>query len=171
MDIVLKQVENEALKAQWQAAFGEERIGRPEGYFDRCLTENQAGTRVTLLAFADGRAAGCAHLKYVSDYPHFRERHIPEINDLHVFPAFRRHGVANRLIDEFETIVNRHYNHIGIGVGLYKDYGPAQRIYCRRGYIPDGHGVMYRDEEVRPGQTVPVDDELVLYFVKELDYD
>ena len=30
---------------------------------------------------------------------------------------------------------------------------------------------MYQDNEVTPGDMVRVDDELVLYFVKELDYD
>ncbi|WP_407945072.1 GNAT family N-acetyltransferase [Paenibacillus glycinis] len=164
-------MESEALKAIWKASFEARHILREDEYYDRCLLENISGLRMTLLAFADGQVAGCAHLKYESGYPHFRNRHIPEINDLLVFPAFRKHGVANRLMEEFETIVNRHHNHIGIGVGLYKDYGAAQRIYCRRGYIPDGHGVMYQDNEVKPGDMVRVDDELVLYFVKELDYD
>jgi len=29
---------------------------------------------------------------------------------------------------------------LGITVGLFDDYGPAQRLYARRGYIPDGRG-------------------------------
>ncbi|QHW31670.1 GNAT family N-acetyltransferase [Paenibacillus rhizovicinus] len=171
MEIVLQTLGSEEQKSLWKAAFEAHDIFRPEDYYDRCLDENTAGTRVTLLAFANHQLIGCSHLKYVSAYPYFKERHIPEINDLNVFPPFRRHGAANKMMDEFEQIVGRDHNRIGIGVGLYKSYGAAQRIYCQRGYIPDGNGVMYRDIEALPGSMVRVDDELVLYFVKELDYD
>ena len=35
---------------------------------------------------------------------------------------------------------------VGIGVGLYPDYGSAQRLYIKRGYLPDGHGATYNYE-------------------------
>ncbi|QHT59125.1 GNAT family N-acetyltransferase [Paenibacillus lycopersici] len=171
MEIVLERLGTEAQKAQWKTAFAAHGMYRDEAYYDQCLAENESGARVTLLAYANGQLAGCSHLKYQSSYPYFLDRHIPEISDLNVFPPFRRRGAANLMMDEFEAIVGRDHNRIGIGVGLYKDYGAAQRIYCQRGYIPDGNGVMYGDVEVAPGQNVRVDDELVLYFVKELDYD
>jgi hypothetical protein len=57
---------------------------------------------------------------------------------------------------------------IGLGVGLYKDYGNAQRMYCKRGYVLDGNGISYQNLEVKPGETVVLDDELLLYLVKEL---
>jgi GNAT superfamily N-acetyltransferase len=171
MEIVLKPLRTEDQKTLWKTAFETHRLYRTDEYYDQCLLENITGVRMTLLAFADQQLIGCSHLKYESAYPYFKERRIPEINDLNVFPPYRRHGAANKLLDEFERVVGIDHNRIGIGVGLYKDYGAAQRIYCQRGYIPDGNGVMYNDSEVRPGQTVRVDDELVLYFVKELDYD
>ncbi|MBM7568442.1 GNAT family N-acetyltransferase [Paenibacillus sacheonensis] len=171
MDITLEPLGGEALKTLWKSAFEAHRLHRPESYYDECLAENAAGTRITLLALADGQVVGCAHLKYTSSYPYFKDKHIPEISDMNVFPEYRKRGTANKLMDEFERIVGLDHNRIGIGVGLYKDYGAAQRIYCQRGYVPDGNGVMYRDIEVVPGQTVRMDDELVLYFVKELDYD
>lgn len=52
-------------------------------------------------------------------------------------------------------------------MGLYPDYGSAQRIYVQRGYIPDGMGVTYNYERVSPGESVRLDDDLVLWFVKE----
>ncbi len=57
---------------------------------------------------------------------------------------------------------------IGIGVGLYKDYGSAQRLYCKKGYIPDGHGVQYQYQPVAPGSMIRADDDLLLFFTKNL---
>ncbi len=56
----------------------------------------------------------------------------------------------------------------GIGVGLYAAYGAAQRLYARRGYVPDGRGVVYRNVAVEPGASVTVDDDLVLMMTRRL---
>jgi hypothetical protein len=48
------------------------------------------------------------------------------------------------------------------------DYGPAQRLYVLRGYIPDGRGLASHDRIVEYGEPVPVDDNLVLHFTKAL---
>ena len=41
-------------------------------------------------------------------------------------------------------------DHAGIGFGLYADYGAAQRLYIKRGYIPDGRGAHYGTSPVFP---------------------
>jgi hypothetical protein len=47
-------------------------------------------------------------------------------------------------------------------------YNAAQRLYLKRGYIPDGRGVTYRDRFVEEGEQVALDDDLVLHLTKEL---
>ncbi len=140
-------------------------------YFDNCLEENRQGRRVTLLAYEAGRLAGCCHLLFASEYPNFRTEDIPEINDLNVFPEFRRTGIASQLLDELEKIASKRSRRIGLAVGLYKDYGNAQMLYTRRGYVLDGKGLFYNHIEVQPGQQVTVDDDLLIYLIKELDGD
>ncbi|MCY9514610.1 GNAT family N-acetyltransferase [Paenibacillus apiarius] len=154
---------------QLHAAFAGRGITRPEGYFEKCFRENQNGTRFTFIGYVDGQVAGCAHLKTQSDYPPFQERGIPEINDLNVFPEFQRRGIASRLFDEFETIAASRAGRIGVGVGLYQDYGKAQIMYGKRGYALDGNGVYYDNIRVEPGEMVRMNDDLVLYLVKELN--
>ncbi|MBU5347093.1 MULTISPECIES: GNAT family N-acetyltransferase [Paenibacillus] len=168
MNVTLRVLDNTELKSIWKEAFQQQNIMRPDEYYDLCEYENQIGKRVTLLAFVHEELAGVSHLKYESSYPYFREQSIPEINDLNVFPDHRRNGIANRIIEEFENIVRKKMPRIGIGVGLYRDYGAAQRIYVRRGYIPDGNGIMYNNESVVPGDMVCADDDLNLYLIKEL---
>lgn len=51
---------------------------------------------------------------------------------------------------------------------MVTDYNAAQRLYARRGYVPDGLGVTYEGRYVDEGQQVPMDDALVLHFTKDL---
>jgi GNAT superfamily N-acetyltransferase len=137
-------------------------------YYLNCLKENLEGKRITLMAFYEGVLAGCCHLLYTSGYPLFERENIPEINDLNVFPEFRRKKIASKIFDELERIASKNSNKIGIGVGLYKDYGNAQIMYNKRGYIMDGNGITYKNTQVIPGQSVIIDDELLIYLIKKL---
>ena len=56
----------------------------------------------------------------------------------------------------------------GIGVGMSADYGPGQRLYALRGYVPDGHGLMSHLKPVEHGAQVPVDHDLTLYLTKQV---
>ncbi|WP_245640242.1 GNAT family N-acetyltransferase [Paenibacillus dakarensis] len=113
-------------------------------YFYKCLEDNKQGNRVTLLAYYEGTIAGCCHLLFTSEYPNFKRDNIPEINDLNVFPEFRRMGIASKMFDEFERIALKRSRYIGLAVGIYKDYGSAQIMYNKRGNVMDGNGIFYK---------------------------
>ena len=55
---------------------------------------------------------------------------------------------------------------VGIAVGLGPEYGPAQRLYVERGYVPDGRSVAYNCGAVRYEERVVVDDDLALCFTR-----
>jgi ribosomal protein S18 acetylase RimI-like enzyme len=88
--------------------------------------------------------------------------------DFNVLPWFRRRGIGGQLMDEAERRIAERSPVAGIGVGLSADYGAAQILYIRRGYIPDGRGVSWRGAICQHGDQVSVDDGLVLYFTKVL---
>ncbi|MGZ9584460.1 GNAT family N-acetyltransferase [Paenibacillus marinisediminis] len=168
MRVIYERLLTKELQHQLEDTYRREGSIRAESYFADCLEQNLNGTRITVVALVDQQIAGCTHLKLLSDYPHFRERGIPEINDLVVFPQYRRQGIANELIRQLEEAAAAFSSEVGIGVGLYADYGRAQRIYCRRGYILDGKGLIYQHQSVEPGSMVRVDDDLNLYFTKNV---
>lgn len=168
INITLERFEKEEQIQELQTAFRAQKINREGGYFAKCYKENKSGERITIIAYYDNKLAGCSHLIKNSGYRHFKENGIPEINDLNVFPEYQRKGIAGKIIDELERIIKESYHSVGIGVGLFKDYGTAQRLYCKKGYIPDGNGIQYNDKEVQPGTHVFVDDDLNLYFIKKL---
>ena len=67
---------------------------------------------------------------------------------------------------EAELVVFERSSVVGIGVGMSPDCGTAQRLYALRGYVPDGRGIASGGRTVAPGDTVTVDDDLVLYLTK-----
>lgn len=145
---------------------------KPEPLFAGYLNEQEAGDRLIWVAYVDNKCAGYVTLKWCSSYPFFKVQNIPEIMDLNVLPAYRRMGIGSLLLEHAEKEATLKSKIIGIGVGLYagKDggYGAAQRLYIKRGYIPDGKGVTYKYEPTIPGHSYPLDDNLVLWFVKPL---
>ena len=150
------------------AAF--ERIGwkKTEEQYRRYLEEQAAGRRACQVAFVAGRFAGYVTLNCQPTYPPFAEAGIPEIQDLNVLPEFQRRGIATQLLDEVEALASERSSIVGIGVGLHPGYNAAQRLYGKRGYIPDGCGIMYHDRFLREGEQIVLDDELVLHLTKRL---
>jgi GNAT superfamily N-acetyltransferase len=167
MNLLIRQLQHADI-APMVAAFAALGWDKPVSLYERYLAEQSAGARVVHLAFADGMFAGYVTVLWQSHYPPFREAGIPEINDFNVLPLFRRQGIGGRLMDAAEQTIAGRSAVVGIGVGLYADYGAAQRMYVRRGYVPDGRGVTYDNVPVVPGASVPVDDDLVLWFTKQL---
>jgi GNAT superfamily N-acetyltransferase len=131
--------------------------------------DHQNGRRIVLLAFEQGKPVGYGTLKWASDYLSFLSAGIPEVNDLVVAAHARRRGIGTAIIQELEQRARgAGKQSIGIGVGLYADYGSAQRLYIRLGFQPDGCGVTYANKPVLPGSAVVVDDDLLLWFTKSL---
>jgi GNAT superfamily N-acetyltransferase len=122
-----------------------------------------------LLAFEHGKPVGYGTLKWASDYDPFHSAGIPEVNNLVVAAHARKRGIGTAIIQELaQRARSAGKQSIGIGVGLYADYGSAQRLYIRLGFHPDGCGLTYANRPVSPGSSVVVDDDLLLWFTKPL---
>lgn len=148
-------------------AFSQIGWNKPDSLFIRYLAEQERGERTTLVAFTEGNFAGYLTIKWQSDYPPFEQHAIPEIADLNVLPMHRRQGIGTRLMEQAERLVATKSTTVGIGVGMTADYGAAQRLYVKRGYVPDGRG-LYQNKWLQYGDTATVNDALVLYLTKSL---
>lgn len=140
--------------------------------FENYLKEAETGERLSWVAFVHDRFAGYVTLKWQSQYESFANDQIPEVMDLNVLPPFRKAGVGSMLLDIAEHAAATKSKVVGIGVGLYAGsdggYGSAQRLYVKRGYVPDGRGLTYNYQPTIPGSSYPLDDDLVLWFMKKL---
>jgi ribosomal protein S18 acetylase RimI-like enzyme len=141
---------------------------KPPELFEQYLNEQDEGERLVWLAYIDKQFTGYITLKLKSKYQPFAKDNIPEIMDLNVLPPFRNQGIASKLLDIAEAEAAKVSNIVGLGVGLYKDYGSAQKLYIKRGYIPDGNGVTYDYNTIDPGSMVCLDDDLILWMKRRL---
>jgi ribosomal protein S18 acetylase RimI-like enzyme len=141
---------------------------KPASQYERYLMEQTRGIRDVYVAFVEEQFAGYLTICWASTYPPFQEARIPEIVDFNVLPEFRRQGIGTQLMDLAESEIMKRSPIAGIGVGMYPDYGAAQRLYVLRGYVPDGRGLHYKTHHTAYGEQVTMDDNLVLYFTKEL---
>ncbi len=141
---------------------------KPASLFEKYLNEQTEGERFVWVSFNQDDFLGYVTLKLSSEYSPFVKEKIPEIIDLNVLPAARKKGLGSALLKSAEDKASSFSKYVGIGVGLTPDYGDAQKLYVKRGYIPDGRGVTYHYKTVVWDQDYKVDDDLVLWFTKKL---
>ena len=133
----------------------------------RYFLEQESGEREVLVAEIDGAVAGYVTILPSAKHGPFAEVY-PELSDFNVFEPFRNQGIGNQLLEEAEKRVKLVSIKVSLGVGLHSGYGAAQRLYIKRGYIPDGTGVWYQNHQ--PAMNAVCEDigELVLYLSKNL---
>ncbi len=116
-------------------AFAEQGWTKPTSQYEGYLREQASGVRSVIVAVAGGQFAGYLTIVWLSEYPPFREKGIPEIVDFNVLLKYRRKGIGTRLMDAAEQMIRLRSPIAGIGVGLTADYGAAQVLYVKRGYV------------------------------------
>ena len=133
----------------------------------RYFLEQECREREVLVAEVGGTLAGYITILPCAKQGPFAEIY-PELSDFNVFEPFQNQGIGNLLMEEAEKRVRLISDKVTLGVGLHSGYGPAQRLYIKRGYIPDGTGVWYQNH--RPAMNAVCEDigELVLYLSKNL---
>jgi GNAT superfamily N-acetyltransferase len=154
-------------------AAGFEDWPKPRATFEKYADQAETGQRDVLVARVDGELAGYVTVWWSPKYPLFAAREVPEVRDFNVLQAFQRRGVGTALMDAAEArVAEAGHRAVGIGVGLYGGdgygYGSAQRMYVKRGYIPDGAGMVIDGVRVEPGTNVYLDDAPILMFTKDL---
>ena len=138
-----------------------------EDILTRYFKEQESGEREVLVAEVEGAVAG-----YITILPDAKQGPFagmaPELSDFNVFEPFQNQGIGNLLLEEAEKRVRLISDKVTLGVGLHSGYGPAQRLYIKRGYIPDGTGVWYQNHQ--PAMNAVCEDigDLVLYLSKNL---
>lgn len=130
------------------------------------LRDRAEGRCAALVAEYCGCAAGYVNVYYDSTWGAFAKRGLCEIVDFGVLEKYRRRGIGKKLMDAAEALAFEKADAVYLGVGLHAGYGSAQRMYIKRGYVPDGSGAWYKDTACAPYGACANDDELVLYLSK-----
>ena len=133
----------------------------------RYFLEQECGEREVMVAEVEGALAGYITILNCAKQGPFAGM-ASELSDFNVFEPFQNQGIGNFLMEEAENRVKLFSDKVTLGVGLHSGYGPAQRLYIRRGYIPDGSGVWYRNQPLEMNALCEDIGELVLYLSKNL---
>jgi GNAT superfamily N-acetyltransferase len=141
---------------------------KPETGFAKYLKEQEEGVRWARVAELDGQLAGYVTLRWESPDPVFRQVGVPELMDLNVLPQFRRGGVGSALVEAAEIEASGRGPTIGLRMGLHSGFGAAQRLYVRRGYLPDGAGAVLHGEVVAEGAAIVLDNDLSLRMTRDV---
>jgi GNAT superfamily N-acetyltransferase len=145
------------------AVRGEEEVRRLSRFWD----EAQDGKRVILTAWQGDVFCGHITLLWQSNYPPFQRLKFPEIVDLWVTEDFQQQGIAKMLLTEIEHVaIAKHVPGIGLGVGVTGRFGPAQRLYSRFGYHPDGTGLWVSGRNITGDTQVHLDEAAMLMLAK-----
>ena len=137
--------------------------------YEQRLADRDAGKCASLTAEYRGQPAGYVNVYFSAAQGPFAGTGIPELVDFGVLEKFRSRGIGSVLMDVAERIAAERADTLCLGVGLHSGYGSAQRLYARRGYVPDGSGAWYGDAPCAPYEKLyAVDDDLVLYLSKKL---
>ncbi len=150
-------------------AFQKQGWNKPLTQYLDYVRRNKNGEIVTVVCFIDDEFAGYGNLFFKSNHIPFLKYNIPEIVDLNTLIKFRNKGIASKILDTLEKEAFKVNDKVGIGVGLIKDYGPAQKLYVKRGYIPTVDGAYYSNKQINYFDSIKADDDLVLYFTKKVD--
>ena len=131
------------------------------------LNEQEAGERCVLLAKINNTTAGYLTLVPLAKHGPFKGLY-PEIGDFKVFESYQKQGVGSQLLKAAEEKAREIAAVVTLGVGLHNGYGSAQRLYVKQGYIPDGSGVWFNNQNCAMNAPCCNNDDLVLYLSKEL---
>lgn len=136
--------------------------------YEMRLKDQAEGKSISLVAEYKGNVAG-----YINVYPDAKEgafagKGYPEIVDFGVLCKFRNKGIGSKIMDVAEKIAAKYSDIVYLGVGLHEGYGSAQRMYVKRGYIPDGSGAWYQDKVCPQYENCCNDDDFVLYLSKKI---
>lgn len=123
---------------------------------------------ISLVAEYEECIAGYINIYPDSQWGAFANQGYSEIVDFGVPEKYRRRGVGSKLMDIAEHIASKYSAVVYLGVGLRSGYGSAQRMYVKRGYVPDGSSVWYKDKVCGQYADCRNDDDLVLYLSKGL---
>lgn len=171
-NIVIRDIKLEDA-SEFARAFKQQGWDKPASQYINYYNEQQEGKRVVMVAVIKLEdkedIAGYLTILPCVHEGAFAGNGTPEICDFNVLEKYQRRGIGTVLMDHAEEYAGKISDTVTLGVGLHSGYGSAQRMYVKRGYIPDGTGVWYKNKVLGQYESCVNDDDLILYMSKKID--
>jgi len=148
--------------------YTEQKWHKPKQVIEKYLENQNNGFLYMFIAGYNDDVAGYTVLYPDTGVGSFAFQKIPVISDFIVFEKYQRKGIGNMILDQAERKASELSDKVQLCVGLHSGYGSAQRVYFKRGYMPDGTGVWWNNAPLEQYADCKNDDELVLHLIKDL---
>jgi len=152
------------LAAEYEKFISSSTQKRYEKFFD----EQERGLRTVIIAELNGELVGRVTLLHSASGVPFKNMNIPEVLGLSVLEKYRKQGIGTELMKCIEEAAEKMSDTVCLGVGICESDGAAQRLFAKRGYIPDGSGAWYGRQAAHRAGRIETIESLVLYMLKEL---
>ncbi|TSB47567.1 GNAT family N-acetyltransferase [Alkalicoccobacillus porphyridii] len=148
--------------------FAAQKWQKPRELFEEYYRRQKRNEQKMILAEKNGEVAGYVTLLPSANPGPYAAQNFPEVVDFNVLIKYQRSGIGTKLMDVAEELATSYNRYVTLAVGLHYGYGAVQKMYVKRGYIPDGSGVWYKDQQLEQYAPCVNDDDLILYFIKAL---
>ena len=148
--------------------YTEQGWSKPREILEKYVDGQKHSSLFTFVAEYNKDVAGYIILYTDTEVGPFAFQKVPLLSDFIVFKKYQRKGIGSKILDEAEKKASELCDRVQLGVGLHSGYGSAQRLYIKRGYVPDGTGVWYSNTQLEQYADCKNDDDLLLYLVKTL---
>src|SRR5215211_543621 len=118
---------------------------------------HKEGNSSTLFGYKNSELVGILTIRWKSRNPFLREANIPLFQNIEIRSDLRGRGHGGELMAKAEDFVSSRSDRVAICVSLSEAYGPAQRLYAKRGFIPDGRGFTKVTEPGIAGEMATVE--------------
>ena len=146
--------------------FSEQNWHKSYELFNGYYNQQENNEKSVIIAEINGDVAGYVTLLPFTKGGPFGNKNIPEIVDFNVLIKYQNRGIGNKILDVAENLAKEKGDYVCLSVGLHYGYGSAQRMYVKRGYLPDGTGAWYNGKQLEQYAKCENDDDLTLYFLK-----
>ena len=132
-------------------------------------SQQHKGERKVLIADYEGEILGYVTLLRNAKIGPYKDKFIPQIDDLNVFEPYRSSGLGEFLLNEAEKIAVKYCDTAILGISLIDDCDIAHKMFAKQDYKFMGTGIWNKDHKLSLHDNVTVDSDVKIYLIKDLD--
>ncbi|MFI3205920.1 MAG: GNAT family N-acetyltransferase [Clostridia bacterium] len=148
-------------------AFSRQGINKSLDLLLSYYSEQHRGDRKVLIAEYENEILGYLTILRTSKIGPYKEKMIPEIDDLNVLTAYQHCGLASYLIDKAEKVAVKYCDYLSVAISPLDTHGIAQTMFANRNYKFLATGLWDDDKKIELNDIVHQN--IKIYMIKSLD--
>ncbi len=132
-------------------------------------SDQQRGDRKVFIAEYENEILGYITLLRNSKLGPYKDKYIPQIDDLSVLKPYQQHGLGAYLINVAEKTAVKFSEQICVAIPFTATCDISQNMFSKRDYKLQGTGIWSLDSRVSDGESIILNDDIKVYLIKSLE--